>query len=303
MYQEPLPPEPHVLLRWRRTVRRVKREGWRRSVRMGVRRLMSPAYHAGLAMWLVGCTLQTMSPTLTPTPIPTATPTPVPDNDWETLATGLERRILRPESGFLTQLTAIRIDPAQYTIRSHYQPGAPMVRTDWEATLPDAAVIINSNFFNRLDEITGLLIADGVSYGQPYQRRGGTFYMLDGVPGIQSNLVQPYAGEQYDQAVQAFPMLMTNGEQSYFDTRPDRATRRTVIAVDDQNRIVILITTFGGITLLDMAAYLPTTDLNLTDALNLDGGGSTFMSVSVGEDTYGLTSFDPVPAVLAAYPR
>lgn len=40
------------------------------------------------------------------------------------------------------------------------------------------------------------------------------------------------------------------------------------------------------------------------NAFNLDGGGSTMLFLAApGEPEYSLPSFDPVPAVLAVYPR
>jgi uncharacterized protein YigE (DUF2233 family) len=197
----------------------------------------------------------------------------------------------------------IRIDPAQFAFRVHYRPGAPLDAEGWRDELPGAAVIWNANFFDRSDEITGMLFADGVQFGQPYRRRGGTFFVRDGAAGIQSNLVQSYNGEQYDQAVQAFPMLVTNGQQSYFDSRADRTSRRTVIAIDTQGHVLVLVTTFGGITLLDLAEYLPTTDMNIVQALNLDGGGSSLLAIRTSEHNSTFASFDPVPAVMGVYPR
>jgi len=286
---------------------RVKKVRWRwrnagpkRLSRMAVRRAMNPAYMVGVMLWLVGCTMQVVQPTPTATAAPV---TPTTSDEWETLQGGLERRVYRPSGGLFTRVTALRIDPAQYDFRVHYQPEAPAFINEWDEALPEAVSIINGNFFDRTDRITGLLFADGVSYGEPYRRRGGTFYLRGGVPGIQSNLVSPYAGEQYDQAVQAFPMLVTGGQQSYFDTRADRATRRTVVAVDSQGRVVILVTTFGGLTLLDTAEFIVNSDLGIVDALNLDGGGSTMLHVDTDSDTSTLASFDPVPAVLAVYPR
>ena len=38
-----------------------------------------------------------------------------------------------------------------------------------------------------------------------------------------------------------------------------------------------MVTSLSGLTLLDLAEYLPTTDMNLVDALNLDGGGSSML--------------------------
>lgn len=294
------PPDTERHFRTRKLLWRLRQNSPLRLLMMMFRRLARPAWYGGVALWLVGCIVPSSAP------LPTLTPPPAPTPNsaaWQQLDEGLEQRIYRPRGGFFTQITALRIDPARYDFRTHYRPGEPLFAAGWREQLPSAAAIVNGNFFDSNNNITGILFSDGVAYGQPYQRRGGTFYIQDGRPAIQSNLVQPYNGEQFEQAVQAFPMLVTRGERSYFDTRPDRATRRTVIGIDAQGRVLILVTTFGGITLLDLTEFLVTSDLMLTDALNLDGGGSSMLDVMSSAGASAFISFDPVPAVLAVYRR
>jgi hypothetical protein len=59
---------------------------------------------------------------------------------------------------------------------------------------------------------------------------------------------------------------------------------------------------FIGMRLVDLSNYLPTTDLDLVTVVNLDGGGSSMMAVTV-PTLFQALSFDPVPAVLAVYAR
>ena len=109
---------------------------------------------------------------------------------------------------------------------------------------------------------------------------------------------------QSEQAVQGFPMLVTNRQQAYTNSRPDRATRRTLIAQDSQGRILLMVTPLAGITLLDLSAALAASDMDIVNAFNLDGGGSTLLGLDVpARSPYTLASFDPVPAVLAVYAR
>jgi exopolysaccharide biosynthesis protein len=99
-------------------------------------------------------------------------------------------------------------------------------------------------------------------------------------------------------------MLMLNRTQAYTDTAQDRFTRRTVVAQDVNGHVVLVVTPLIGLPLLDLSQYLSTTDMNLVNALNLDGGGSTLMYLNTaGIPEYVVTSLDPVPAVLAVYPR
>jgi len=245
------------------------------------------------------------------TPLPmTLTPTPkiasIPNQtSWQILSPGLEKRVyLPPPENEVTKLTALRIDPAYYTFRVHYRPGAPLTIRQWAEAFPGAVAFVNANFFDDKGNALGLLVADGQVYGQSFVDRGGTFLVQNGQPRVRSNIAEPYAAESFEQAVQGFPMLMLNGAQAYTDTAQDRFTRRTVVAQDSNGRIVLLVTPLIGLTLLDLSNFLPTTDMNLINALNLDGGGSTLMYLNVsGAPEYVVTSLDPVPAVLAVYPR
>jgi uncharacterized protein YigE (DUF2233 family) len=250
-----------------------------------------------------GCTLMA-APTPTPTPLPTPTPAPTADG-WENLAPGLERRSLLPDpDNLLSQTIVLRIDPARYTFRVHYHPGEPLNLIQWREELPDAVAFVNANFFTPEFENIGLLVSDGVVHGQSYEGYGGTFAVENGTAGVWSNMARPYQGESLEQAVQGFPMLVADGQQAYNNPDPDRATRRTFIGQDDQGRIIIGVTPLLGLKLVELSAYLPTTDLGLVNVVNLDGGGSTMMFLLLPETAeYRLFSLDPVPAVLAVYAR
>ncbi len=247
------------------------------------------------------CACAAAPPSLTDsTPLEAVSPA---SERWEELAPGLERRVYTPQGAALMQLVALRIDPARYTFRVHYQPGAALSTAEWEAQLPDAVAFINANFFTDQYQILGLLVADGIVYGQPFTDRGGTFLVENGQPRIFSNLVEQYAGGA-DQAVQAFPMLVLDGLAAYNNPRASRRpTRRSLIGQDAQGRIVWMATPALGQSLPELSAYLAAADLELTAAFNLDGGGSTLLVVrSPGRDTFRITAFDRVPAVLAIYP-
>jgi hypothetical protein len=256
---------------------------------------------------LVGCTIAySATPTPTPpTPTPTSTMTATNASiaeTWQTILTGLEMRIYLPPSRVLGQMLVLRIDPSLYTFRVHYRPGEPLSTSEWRSELPDASAFINANFFDRQDYIVGLLVADSVIYGSSLVDLGGTFAIQDGQPVLRSNIAEPYQGEAYEQAVQAFPMLVFESAQAYTDTEGDRPTRRTIVAQDGEGRILLIATPLVGMRMADLAAYLLTTDLEIVHALNLDGGSSTMMVVQADEP-YVIRAFDRVPAVLAVYAR
>lgn len=235
---------------------------------------------------------------------PTIAPNTGLNSEWTVLRPGLEQRFYTPPSqGVMQQVVALRIDPALYRFRVHYQPGAPLALGAWLAALPEAVVLVNGNFFDPQGYILGLLVADGVFHGQSYVGRGGMFEVLNDSPGVRSLVAQPYAGEALEQALQAFPMLVVDGEASYTNISDRDISRRTVVAQDSQGRVILLATLLFGMRLTDLSAFLATADLDIVNALNLDGGGSTMMYIGPGDTPFSLPSFDAVPAVLAVYPR
>jgi len=251
------------------------------------------------AATLLGACVQ--SSTSTPAALPNAQTTPAPV--WDVIAPGLERLNLRPNNSALVSFIVLRIDPARYAFRAHYQPGEARSVVGWRDALPDAAALINANFFDRDNRILGLLIADGVIHGQSYRDRGGMFAVdADGAVSVRALIPAPYQGEAYTQAVQAFPVLVAHGEPAFTNTRGDGLSRRTVIAVDDDGYVLwIVSSSLIGLRLTELSAYLPTANLGIVDAFNLDGGGSTLLYIAPDDTT--IPSFDAVPAVLAIYPK
>lgn len=253
---------------------------------------------------LPACNLQSLAPTIIPI-LPTIAPTTVPvtvdSNDWQTIADGLEQRTYIPDNAELAQMKVFRFDPNHYRFRAVYRAGEPLSITEWTQLEPDAVAIINANFFDPQNNVLGLLVSDSVVYGQSYQDRGGTFFVQNGVANLQTFRSASFQIGEVEQAVQAFPVLVENGQQAYFNTNATQLSRRTIIGQDMDGKILILVTPLLGLSLVDLSAYLASTDLNLVTAINLDGGGSTMMNVpSIG---FTVTSFDAVPAILAVYQR
>lgn len=245
---------------------------------------------------LSGCNLTTVTEVQDTLHSP---PTEVDDDSWDTLATGFEQRTLRTENNIL--IRAIRIDPAYYTFHAHYNTTSPFRIDEWRNALPNPTAIINANFFGTQNEVLGLLISDGAVFGRSYQR-GGTFIVQNGVPRIRHTPDEPYyAGEPMQQAVQAFPMLVRDGQQHYYSDTDFIPSRRSAIGQDSQGRIVIF-ATISLISLPQFSEYLANeASLDLVNAFNLDGGGSTMLYSAPADFT--LRSIDPVPAVLAVYPK
>lgn len=222
---------------------------------------------------------------------------------WETLAPGLERRWWRPSGSAFNSFVAVRVDPALYAFRAHYTPGSARTAAEWRDALPGAALFVNANFFTPELSALGLLVADGAPYGSSFIGMGGMLQVAGGQVRVRSLIAEPYLGEPLEQAVQAFPMLVLNGQPAFENTGGDRSSRRTVVGQDAQGRIVLIVSSgLFGLRLAEMSAALAAGGFGLVSALNLDGGGSSMMVLNVPAESV-VPSFDAVPAVLAVYPR
>ncbi len=249
---------------------------------------------------LSGCLF---SPSTPPTrPPSTPTPTQAPASDWQLIANGIELQTIVPNGNRLAEMVTLRINPNSVVFRAHYRRAEPLTLNGWKELLPDALAFVNANFFTPENTVLGLLISDGVGYGQSYVDRGGTFYAeSNGRVGIRLNQSEPYRGEAWQTAVQAFPVLVADGLPAYANTRDTRGSRRTIIGIDNEGRILLMSTNGIGLGLYPLSQFLPTAEIGLVRVFNLDGGRSTMLWLQ--PTNYGIASFEPVPSVLAIYPR
>lgn len=258
--------------------------------------------------WLVACQASAgppppafFSPTVvvTPTPLPTAIPHV--SSGWTDIFPGMawrEARVVLAD-GFEERLSLFRLDPALNEFRVLYSPAQPAFISAWDST---ARLIFNAGFFDENNAALGLLVSRGQTFGQSFTGFGGMFQVTsDGVARVRSLVAEPYQpGEALEQAVQGFPMLLRPDGTVYADTGDARA-RRTVIGQDTTGNIVLIIVPHETFTLAELAGWLAAEpDLNLTVALNLDGGGST--GYYAGPNNI-VPSYVRLPAVVAVYGR
>lgn len=221
---------------------------------------------------------------------------------WSVLAPGLERRDL-VHADRAWRMALVRANPAQVQFRMHYRRGDPLTLRGWGAALPEAHAIVNGGFFDELDRALGLVVSDGVAFGNSYVGFGGMLQVDASGVRVRSLVAEPYQGEALQQALQAFPMLIDQGqlivpEQGGFDT----ASRRTWIGQDRSGRILVGVVP-AFITFADLQSWIAASDLDVWAAFALDGGRSSGMIIrrSGGAEEV-IAAFDALPSVLAVYP-
>jgi len=122
---------------------------------------------------------------------------------------------------------------------------------------------------------------------------------------------------QYEQGIQSFPVLLDPRGQVRVNPSSFQANR-TVIAQDRHGNILLLVTEKPYFTLYDLGNYIKKMPLDLTFALNLDGGYRTQLSVQFknfrylqagqGETQEAARLFFPegavkLPSVIGIFPR
>ena len=104
-------------------------------------------------------------------------------------------------------------------------------------------------------------------------------------------------------AGKSFPILVRPGGELGFGAERENhvGARRTVIAQDQDGRILLMVAPQGFFTLHQLSLYLTESDLNLDIAVNLDGGGSTGILIANPREIISPTR--PIPFVVLVHPR
>lgn len=229
------------------------------------------------------------------------TPTPT-INTWAKAAPGVDVRTevwQSPSSpGVSDTVSIVRFDLHYVKVSVAYQPNQPLSMQDW-VQKEQALAVINGGYFDGQDNATALVISNGQAFGTSYGGFGG---MLDvdaqGNVQLRSLRDQPYdPSEGLTQATQSTPMLLVNGQRTQFNDN-DQASPRSVIATDKQGRLLFIASPDVAFTLDDLATLLQKSDLELVNALNLDGGSSTGLYVNAGSQGIAIDSYVNLPLVV-----
>ncbi len=196
-------------------------------------------------------------------------------------------------------VSIVRIDLHKAHLQIAYQPDQPLLMSEWMKQT-NALAIINGGYFDTHNRPTGLLISDGQTYGTSYSGFGGMLAVDNqGNVTLRSLSQQPYDpnNEQLQQATQSAPMLMLNGKRTQFNANA-ASSRRSVVAVDKQGRLLLIVSPNQAFSLDELADLLASSDLSIQTALNLDGGASTGMYVHAGSQQVTVDPLTPLPIVI-----
>ena len=196
-------------------------------------------------------------------------------------------------------VTIVRFDLNYVKLSVGYQPSDPLLLSSWMQK-EHATAIINGGYFDDQNNATALVVSNGQTFGTSYNGFGGMLSVdTSGHTNLRSLNQQPYDpnNDQLQQATQSSPMLILNGKTTQFDANA-ASSRRTVVAMDKQGRLLFIISPNLAFSLSELADLLASSDLSIDRALNLDGGASTGLYMNSGSQQASIDSLGKLPIVV-----
>ncbi len=263
-------------------------------------------FYPFVVLSILACSLTSQAASSTPTASTTSTPQPDLQAGWTEIAPGLTTRKIRVEEPYATlsdfEMVVVRVDPALIHLRVHYEPTIFRTFAEWESELNAPLMFVNGSFFTAEGYAVGLVITDGMVYGNSLEGYGGMVQISATETRVRSLVEEPYNNELYEQVAQGFPMFVQpGGRPARTGEGFDDPSRRTIVAQEKSGHVLFMITSDGLMTLRNALKWLTQNDsFDIDVAFGLDGGKSTGMYLAIGTS---YPSIEPVPVVIAAYPR
>ena len=237
----------------------------------------------------------------------------IDSGDWRSIQKGVEFRkmsLQRSEPSHSIDLKLLRFDThwiAPRVLRSaQFQLKAANVKTFAEKS--GAIATINANYFDT----DGKPLAYLKVGSRPINSRlakmplyTGVFSVKDQQPVISHR--DEFVPEQADEGLQSGPLLLLHGTAQPVTGTPNRASRRALIGMDQQQRLIVAATDnlLGGLHWSELQEIFSAApwQIQLTDLLNLDGGGSAQLYVKAGNFVELVAGTSEVPVAIGFFNR
>jgi hypothetical protein len=231
---------------------------------------------------------------------------------WRTVFQGAEYRRIsleRTDPYQSIQLKVLRFDSRWIEPRvvhsAEYRLRSATVKTLAEKS--GAFAIINANYFDERHAALGFLKA-GAERNLAISKSPlftGIFAIKDRAAAIIHR--DQFDPEQADEGLQAGPLLLAKGSPLTVTRGADKQFRRSVIGIDVARRLVIAVTDnlFGGLTWTELQELFgaPEWRIETPDLMNLDGGGSTQLSIRTAGFEEHISGTAEVPVAIGFFPK
>jgi hypothetical protein len=232
---------------------------------------------------------------------------------WRTVYKGMAYREIVLERSEPTQsinLKLFRFDPDKFSPRvlRSVQFGFKGANAKTFVEKSGAVAAINANYFDA----DGKPLAFLKIGGQLVNPRISTSPLYSGVFGVKDQRAfiwsrNEFLPDQADEALQAGPLLLLNGIVQPITGVPNRASRRALIGIDHEQRLVMAVTdtVLGGLYWAELQEVLSASawQVQVTDLLNVDGGGSAQLYTKIGNFEATAPGTTDVPVAIGIFQR
>ena len=230
---------------------------------------------------------------------------------WKTLDPGIEHRKMtlersEPSYSFDLKLFRFGIDRVLPRIVSSGQFQLKAGDAKSLAQRSGAVATINANYFDEKGKPLAFLKTATEEINRNVSKHAlytGLFGMRDSMPFIVHR--DDFHLTQAQEAVQSGPLLLNAGEALQAISGTSRYSRRAVIGIDKQQRLIIGVTdtVLGGLSLVELQELFlnPHWQLDTPDLLNLDGGGSAQLYIKTKSYEEFISGTSEVPVVIGFF--
>jgi hypothetical protein len=235
------------------------------------------------------------------------------EGKWYPLHNGIEQRQIRlerSEPNYSFELKLFRFDTRTVTPRilrsSQYQLKGADVKTLVQQS--GAIAAINASYFDEKGRALGFLKVGAQEINRNVSH-GSLFTGLFGVRNFSPFIVHRdhFESANADEALQCGPLLLRQGKALEVVRGHGRHSRRSVIGIDDEQRLVIGITAvvLGGLSWTELQELFssPHWRLQTADLLNLDGGGSAQLYFKTAKLEEFIPGASEVPVAIGFFAR
>lgn len=207
---------------------------------------------------------------------------------WMTQMEGLETADVRlmVAGDHVDTMSLVRLDPARFDFRVHWDPEPSRTIDEWQQALGAAVVINGSYFMPDATPATPLRMAGRWVGPGRYTSTHGALAMgagFDIVDLRDQDRDLHEALSTYQDAMVSYPLLVDRqGQTRATGGRSDWLASRTFVGLDPQGRVLFGFTQTGYFSLERLGRFLESGPIELAVALNLDGGPLAAQAVIAG---------------------
>ena len=216
--------------------------------------------------------------------------------EWKPITTYVEHDYFQCEDVIIH---SAKFNPSLITLQALVAP-PPGNRAQYILDKTNSIIAINAGFFTPDLKPIGLIKSNNKILSKLHKTSWWSiFYIKNGVPYIK--LPKNWKNSKHIEfAVQAGPRLIVSKKITQVKDN-DSKTPRSAIGINEKNEVVLAIAPTPGLTLKEWANCLlkpAPQGPSLKDAMNLDGGSSSQMSIKYKDTQFDDHGLVPVPSFI-----